>query len=60
MSRGKQVFRRNEVTRALRSAEEAGFLVKKLRITKEGDVEVEVGPPTAPAETAAADEWKVA
>ena len=59
MSKGKQLFRETELTRAIRAAKKEGLSVSKFKINSQGEIEVEVGPPTAPADNAA-DEWKVA
>ena len=59
MSKGKQLFRETELTRAIRAAKKEGLTVSKFKVNTRGEIEVEIGSPTAAADNAA-DEWKVA
>jgi hypothetical protein len=61
MSKGKHLFKKTDVKRGLRALEESGLNAYKIKINNDGQLEFEIAPPTAaPAETATADEWKVA
>ena len=60
MSKAKHIFRKAELTRACRAVSDAGLGVSKVKITLQGEIEIETGPPTAPAGNANDDEWKVA
>ena len=62
MSKGKYAFKEIDVARAIRAACKADLNVTKFKINKQGEIEVEVGPPaTAPTTVdLAPNEWKVA
>ena len=51
MSKGKQLFRETELTRAIRAAKKEGLSVSKFKINSRGEIEVEVGQPTATPST---------
>jgi hypothetical protein len=56
VSKGSHAFKESDVARAIRAAQKAGLNVSKFRISKQGEIEVEAGPPTA-ADTP--EEWTV-
>jgi hypothetical protein len=56
MSAGRQLFRKTEIARACKAVVENGLCVTKVTIS-EGKIEIETGPPTAPAGNANDDEW---
>jgi hypothetical protein len=56
MSAGRHLFRKTEIARACKAVAEIGLGVNKVRITPEGEIKIETGPPTAPAGNAN-DEW---
>jgi len=56
MSKGKQLFREAELTRAIRAAKKEGLTVSKFKVNTRGEIEVEVGQPTA-APTTINNEW---
>jgi hypothetical protein len=56
MSKGKQLFRETELTRAIRAAKKEGLRVSKFRINTRGEIEVEIGSATAPVDSAP-NEW---
>jgi hypothetical protein len=47
-SKGKQRFLRTDLMRAIKAARDAGLDVSKSRISSQGEIEIEAGPPTAP------------
>jgi hypothetical protein len=59
MPKGSLAFKETEVSRAIRGVRKGGENVRKIKITKQGEIEIETGPPTAPAGNDD-DEWKVA
>lgn len=56
MSKGKQLLRETELTRAIRAAKKEGLTLSKFRVNTRGEIEVEIGSPTAPADNAP-NEW---
>lgn len=56
MSAGRQLFRKTEIARACKGVAEVGLGITKVTITREGAIEIETGPPTAPAGNAS-NEW---
>ncbi len=55
MSKGKQLFREAELTRAIRAAKKEGLTVSKFKVNTRGEIEVEVGPAATPP--AIDNEW---
>ena len=56
MSKGRQLFREAELTRAIRAAKKEGLSVSKFKINSRGEIEVEVGQPTS-TPSAINNEW---
>jgi hypothetical protein len=56
VSKGKQLFRETELTRAIRAAKKEGLTVSKVKVNTQGEIEIEVGQPTA-ASYAVDNEW---
>jgi hypothetical protein len=48
MSKGKHLFKKTDVKRGLLALKEAGLPAYKVKINNDGQLEFEVGPPTAP------------
>ena len=53
MSKGRQVFRRRDVMRAIRAVTDSGLVVSGVRISPQGEIEVETGK--TPAQDSASD-----
>lgn len=62
MARGPQTFKQADLTRALKGAKAAGVEVCRVKIGKDGTIEIDVGDTAkqASSEAAAADEWDAA
>jgi hypothetical protein len=58
MSKGKHRFRRTDLIRAIKAARDAGEDVRKFKITSDGEIEVEMEPPSDHAEVP--NEWDAA
>jgi hypothetical protein len=48
VSKGNHAFKETDVARAIRAAKKGGMNVGKLKITKQGEIEIEAAPPSAP------------
>ena len=58
MSKGKQLFRETELTRAIRAAKKEGLTVSRFKVNMRGEIEVEIGPPTVPVDSPSElDSW---
>jgi hypothetical protein len=56
MSKGRHLFKKTDLARAVRGAQELDLPVTRVRITSEGDIELEIGAPQL--KDSATDEWK--
>ena len=56
MSKGKHLFKKTELARAVRGVQELRLPVKCVRVTSEGDIELEIGAPQL-KDSATANEW---
>jgi hypothetical protein len=57
MSRAPSKFRQRDVTAAVRAVEASGHPVRRVRISHDGDIEVEIGTPAEPVPAAPANPW---
>jgi hypothetical protein len=57
MSRAPSRFRQRDVTAAVKAVEASGHPVRRVRISHDGDIEVEIGMPAEPSPTAPANPW---
>jgi hypothetical protein len=57
MSRAPSRFRQRDVTAAVKAVEASGHPVRRVRISHDGDIEVEIGTPTDPPPTTPANPW---
>jgi hypothetical protein len=56
LSKGKYRFKKTDLTRAVRGVQELQLPVKCVRVTSEGDIELEIGAPQL-KDSATANEW---
>ena len=57
MPKDRQTFRRREVTRAIRAVRDAGLSVLAVRISPQGEIEVETAKAQAQDSTSDLDHW---
>lgn len=57
MSRTPSKFRQRDVTAAVKAVEAAGHPVRRVKISHEGDIEVEIGTPADPPPAVPANPW---
>jgi hypothetical protein len=48
MSRAPSKFRQRDVTAAIKAVEAAGHPIRRVRISRDGDIEIEIGTPADP------------
>jgi hypothetical protein len=57
MSRAPSKFRQRDVTAAVKAVEAAGHPVRRVKISHDGDIEVEIGTPADDPPAAPANPW---
>lgn len=57
MSRAPSKFRQRDVTAAVKAVEAAGHPVRRVKISHEGDIEVEIGTPADPPPDVPVNPW---
>ena len=57
MSKARQTFRRNEVMRAIKAVRDAGLSVLAVRISPQGEIEVETAKTQAQDSASDLDRW---
>lgn len=60
MSRGRQSFKQTDMTRALKAAKAAGIEIARIRIGKDGEIEIDAGKPKELAGEVGGNEWDTA
>jgi len=57
MSRAPSKFRQRDVTAAVKAVEAAGHPVRRVKISHDGDIEVEIGTPAGQPPAVPANPW---
>lgn len=57
MSRGPHAFKQTDVTRALKAAKAAGVEIARIKINKDGAIEIDAGKPKELAAETGGNEW---
>jgi hypothetical protein len=57
MSRAPSKFRQRDVTAAVKAIEAAGHPVRRVRISHDGDIDIEIGTPADPPPTPPTNPW---
>jgi hypothetical protein len=57
MSRAPSKFRQRDVTAAVKAVEAAGHLIRRVRISHDGDIDIEIGTPAEPVPPPPTNPW---